>query len=97
MIKQLQLEKRDEILDYFHENRRDHRSQFSVWQDIQAKNIYSSEFLLEKMDYIHNNPMMKKWNLVNDRAEYLYSSARYYDLGITPSIEVNDIQKYLEN
>jgi REP element-mobilizing transposase RayT len=29
------------LLQFFHDQRRDNRRQHSIWQDIQAKNIYS--------------------------------------------------------
>jgi len=56
-----------------------------------AKNIYSEAFLFQKMEYIHNNPVDKDWRLVTDRADYLYSSACFYDRGERPIIEVDDI------
>ena len=31
---------------------------------------------------MHENPFSKKWQLVNDFADYLYSSASYYEKGI---------------
>ena len=50
-----------------------------IWQDIQAKNCYSEDFVRQKLEYIHNNPVAKKWNLVKYRNNYKYSSAGYYD------------------
>jgi hypothetical protein len=34
--------------------------------------------LEQKLEYIHNNPINKKWNLVNERDEYTFSSSKYY-------------------
>lgn len=48
ILHQLRKDKRDDLLKLFHEQRRDTRHQHSIWQDIQAKNIYSHEFLSEK-------------------------------------------------
>jgi len=31
---------------------------------------------------MHKNPVSKKWQLVNDFTDYLYSSASYYEKGI---------------
>jgi len=47
------------------------------------------------LDYIHNNPIAKKWRLIDDRADYEYSSARFYDRGLGPSVEVDDIREWL--
>ena len=50
---------------------------FKVWQDgNDAKEIHSTAFLDEKMNYIHNNPV--KAELVANPEDYLYSSARDY-------------------
>ncbi len=34
------------------------------------------------MEYIHNNPVAKKWMLVEDREAYFYSSAKFYKDGV---------------
>jgi len=35
---------------------------------------------LQKLNYIHNNPLKEHWNLVKDSSDYKYSSAKYYEL-----------------
>ncbi|WP_426671341.1 transposase [Mucilaginibacter sp. McL0603] len=45
-----------------------------------AKPIYSMDFLYQKLDYIHHNPVSGKWNLCNEFTDYLHSSASYYEL-----------------
>ena len=47
-----------------------------------AKECRSREFITQKLDYIHRNPVSKRWHLVNDYTEYLYSSASFYEKGI---------------
>jgi len=52
-----------------------------------AKPIYSEKFLLQKLDYIHHNPVTGRWNLAKDFTQYKHSSARFYELdeeGIYP-------------
>jgi REP element-mobilizing transposase RayT len=50
---------------------------FKVWQEgNDAKEIHSTAFLDEKMNYIHQNPV--KAELVGNPEDYLYSSARDY-------------------
>ena len=50
---------------------------YKVWQEgNDAKEIHSTAFLEEKMNYIHQNPV--KAELVGNPEDYLYSSARDY-------------------
>ena len=38
-----------------------------VFEDsFDAKECYSEEFIFQKLQYIHLNPVSKKWNLVSD-------------------------------
>ena len=43
-----------------------------------AKEIYSLEFLNQKLDYIHHNPVSGKWNLAREYTDYIHSSAAFY-------------------
>lgn len=95
ILHELRNDKRSDLLLFFHEQRRDLRHAHSIWQDIQAKNIYSHKFLSQKIEYIHNNPVSRKWHLVDDRADYRYSSACYYDRGTAPVIQITDINEWL--
>ena len=52
-----------------------------------SKICFSEAFILQKIDYMHHNPVNKKWNLVEDFRHYKYSSASFYELnepGIYP-------------
>jgi len=91
----LREDNQQELLNLFQQRKRDQRHEHSIWQDIQAKNIYSIDFLRQKLEYIHQNPVAKNWKLVEDRAEYLYSSAGYYDYGRKPVIEITDVNGWL--
>jgi hypothetical protein len=82
-------------LKYLEAQKRDHQRLHSVWQDIQAKNIFTNEFLIQKMEYIHSNPIRKKWALVTDRADYRYSSACFYDRAEQPLIAIDDVRDWL--
>lgn len=51
------------------------------WQrDSLAIHLHSHEVALQKLRYIHNNPLAEHWQLVKDPCDYEYSSARYYEL-----------------
>lgn len=73
-----------------------HKTRHKIWRDIQAKNIYSLSFLEQKIEYIHANPCRKKWHLVDERADYKYSSACYYDRGEKPIIEIDDVREIFQ-
>ena len=95
ILHQLQNDEEKELLAFFSTQRRDRRHHHSLWQDIQAKNIFSTKFLLQKVEYIYNNPVDKDWKLVDDRADYQYSSACYYDRDAKPIIEIDDMRDCL--
>ncbi len=96
ILQQLRADKLTGELDYFAENREpDRTEQHQVWQPMQAKNIYTPAFLREKLEYIHNNPVAKKWQLAERRDEYAYSSACFYDRGVEPIIAIDDVRQWL--
>ncbi len=65
-----------------------------VFEDgFDSKPIYSSDFFLEKLDYIHKNPCSKKWKLAENIEDYKYSSAMNYLSGLG-FYEVEVIQPY---
>ena len=97
VLKKLRKQSQIDLLHFFQQEKRDLRHEHSIWQDIQAKNIYSMKFLQQKLEYIHQNPVAKDWNLSKDRADYPYSSAGYYDYGRKPIIEITDINKWVTN
>jgi hypothetical protein len=45
-----------------------------------AKAIITQRFLLQKINYIHNNPVSGKWMLAKDFVEYEHSSASFYEI-----------------
>ena len=54
-----------------------------IWQrDSLSIEIFNENFAIQKLDYIHFNPVSGKWNLAKNYLEYYYSSARFYETGI---------------
>ena len=54
---------------------------YQFWQrDSLAIRLYSKDVAMQKLKYIHNNPLAEHWNLVSDPTDYRYSSARYYEI-----------------
>jgi REP element-mobilizing transposase RayT len=59
-----------------------------------AKSVYSFEFLYQKLDYIHHNPVSGKWNLCNEFVDYPHSSAGFYEFGVVhPHIDIVDYRE----
>jgi putative transposase len=44
--------------------------------------IYGRAVATQKLQYIHFNPVSKKWLLAKDDLDYYFSSARFYETGI---------------
>jgi hypothetical protein len=41
--------------------------------------VFSQKFLIQKVNYIHHNPVSGKWMLAKDFIEYEHSSASFYE------------------
>jgi hypothetical protein len=52
-----------------------------------AKAIFTQPFLLQKMNYIHNNPVTGKWMLAKDLVAYEHSSASFYEIQFVKHFE----------
>ncbi len=58
-----------------------YNKQYEFWQrDSLAVHLYSRHVMLQKLNYIHLNPLAIHWNLVDNPWDYYYSSARYYEM-----------------
>ena len=54
-----------------------------IWQrDSLSVEIYSRQVAIQKLNYIHFNPVSKKWSLSKDDLDYYWSSARFYETGV---------------
>ncbi len=49
---------------------------------------------LQKLNYIHMNPLQEKWSLVDDPGKYEYSSAKFYETGIQTFDFLHDYRDY---
>lgn len=55
--------------------------QYEFWQPQSlAIPLFTKEVAMQKLHYLHNNPLAEHWQLVKDPCDYKYSSARYYYL-----------------
>ena len=54
-----------------------------IWQkDSLAIEVFSLKVAIQKLDYIHYNPVSSKWQLAKDDISYHYSSVRFYETGL---------------
>ena len=74
--------RKDWMLRIFREHgeKNSRNTNYQFWrQDNQPKELYSSAFIVQKINYIHNNPV--EAGIVERPEHYLYSSARDYHFG----------------
>jgi len=96
IIRQLQAENNTEILDTLQRLNKDPRQKFKIWEDRDdARDVFSVNFLQQKMDYIHHNPCQPHWNLAKLPEEYPWSSARFYIAKEPSVIPVDDVREFL--
>lgn len=56
---------------------------FQFWErNALSVELYTPDIIFQKLEYIHNNPAVEKWLIVNEPTAYKYSSARFYETGI---------------
>ena len=68
-------------LNEFEVNARDRRYQF--WErNPLSVDLYSEPVFIQKLNYVHMNPVREKWKLCSIPERYLYSSALFYETGI---------------
>ena len=96
LIRHYRVEGNQAVLDFLASAvTRPNKQQYKVWQDgYNAKEVFSSEFLCQKMTYIHGNPCQPHWNLAEHPEDYIWSSARFYSLE-KPAIIPLDNASYL--
>jgi putative transposase len=56
---------------------------YQVWERNSLRvDLYTEKIFLQKMTYIHNNPIQPKWKLADLPENYRFSSANFYETGI---------------
>ena len=69
------------LLDNIIVNAKDRK--YQIWErNALSFEIDNSETLLQKLNYIHKNPLQEKWNLCIHQESYFYSSYRFYETGV---------------
>jgi putative transposase len=67
-------------LENYRVNAKDREYQF--WErNALSIDLWSESVFMQKLEYIHNNPIQEKWHLVEFPEDYRYSSANFYLTG----------------
>jgi REP element-mobilizing transposase RayT len=73
---------------------RPEKQRYKVWEDgYIAKEVFTGEFLWQKLDYMHFNPLQQQWRLVEHPEQYVWSSARFYVLDEPALIPLADARR----
>ena len=68
-----------------------------VWMDgFDVKECRTEKFILQKLIYIHENPVRGKWKLCETSLDYLHSSAPFYFNGKQQLFEVRDYRDFVK-
>ena len=80
MIRQYRVEGNQSVLDTLASVvTQPNKQRYKAWEDgYNAKDVFSPEFLRQKMAYMHNNPCQPQWCLAEHPEDYIWSSARFY-------------------
>ncbi|MCB9034670.1 MAG: transposase [Chitinophagales bacterium] len=71
-----------------------HNKQHEFWQrDSLAIPLFTKEVAFQKLDYIHNNPIVEKWSLAKEPVDYKYSTASYYENEINNYTFIKDLRE----
>ena len=71
IIRQFMAKEESSKLDLLRDLNKDSRQEYKVWEDrYDARDVFSREFLEQKMDYIHHNPCQPHWNLAQLPEDY---------------------------
>ena len=64
-----------------------------LWQETHAaKSVESAKFYFQKLAYIHNNPLNRRWQLCERPEQYPYSSATDYILKTAGPLKLDKIE-----
>jgi putative transposase len=94
IIRQYQAENNQSVLEFLECMAEDFKDQcYKVWEDgYDARDVFTPDFLRQKMEYVHNNPCQPHWQLAEHPEDYIWSSARFYLLDRPAVIAVDDVR-----
>lgn len=72
-----------------------HSRQFNFWQPNADWFLLNNEStILQKLNYMHTNPMQKHWNIIDDPIKYPFSSAKFYETRVNDFDFLFDYRDY---
>jgi REP element-mobilizing transposase RayT len=74
------IDSKNDFLNEFLVDLADRKYQFWKRNSLSV-DLWSDDIFMQKLDYIHNNPVQEKWKLAEHPEDYKYSSARFYTDG----------------
>ena len=93
IYRHFQAEGNTKVLEVLNREGEKVKQEYKVWEDgYDARDVYSTKFLQQKMDYIHHNPCQPQWKLVEMPEEYLWSTAGFYFDGKPCIIPIDDVR-----
>ncbi|HEV7331239.1 MAG TPA: hypothetical protein VGN63_09380 [Flavisolibacter sp.] len=67
-----------------------------VWQgSFDAKECRTEKFILQKLNYMHQNPCVERWRLSKHPYEYNHSSAAFYEMAARSNPFLKDYRDFL--
>ena len=95
VYRHFQAEGNGKVLDVLRREGEMVKQEYKVWEDgYDARDVYSWQFLQQKMDYIHHNPCQLQWKLVETPEEYLWSTAGFYFAEKPCIIPIDDVREF---
>ena len=100
IVKRLKSQNEDSLLARLSEMidpaERKRNKQHELWEGtFDVKECRTEAFILQKLNYMHFNPCVERWRLVEKPSEYEHSSAAFYQFGRQSEIEIRDYQDFL--
>ncbi len=67
-----------------------------IWQGtFDVKECYGEKFILQKLNYMHQNPCTERWKLCKEPVDYEHSSALFYEVGMQGKFIIRDYRDFL--
>ena len=100
IIKRLQKHDDNEILDILSQGvidaERKRGKLHQLWQgSFDIKECRTEKFILQKLNYMHQNPCVERWGLCKKTYDYAHSSAAYYEMNQKDNSLLRDYQEFL--
>jgi REP element-mobilizing transposase RayT len=67
-----------------------------LWQgSFDVKECRTEKFILQKLNYMHQNPCVERWGLCKNTYDYVHSSAAFYERGNTNNKLLRDYREFM--